>query len=67
MHHCKGVPNPICFMDNASLHPYRGLTRLIEELNVQIEYISPYYSLLDPIENIYSIWKSSVVRLSAQN
>ncbi|ORD93148.1 hypothetical protein ECANGB1_979 [Enterospora canceri] len=47
-------------MDNAAIHRYRGLTSVLDELGIQTLYHPPYSPFLNPIENVFSVWKNMV-------
>ncbi|KAF7686071.1 hypothetical protein CDIK_3179 [Cucumispora dikerogammari] len=49
-------------MDNARIHHYRGLREDEEVASYRINYLPPYSPFLNPIENVSSVWKNSVIR-----
>lgn len=57
-----GIQNPIFVMDNARIHHYKGLNEDEEVSLYNIKYLPPYSPFLNPIENVFSIWKNSVIR-----
>lgn len=63
----KGIENPVFIMDNARIHHYRGLQEVISLEGLRIEYLPPYSPFLNPIENIFSVWKNLVIRRCCKN
>ena len=63
----KGIENPIFIMDNARIHHYRGLMDDEEIRQMPLTYLPPYSPFLNPIENIFSVWKNNVIRDCARN
>ena len=57
-----GIENPIFIMDNARIHHYRGLNNDESISSFRIVYLPPYSQFLNPIENVFSVWKNSVIR-----
>ncbi|KAF7684815.1 hypothetical protein CDIK_4436, partial [Cucumispora dikerogammari] len=53
---------PIFVMDNARIYHYRGLGEDIEVAVFNIRYLPPYSPFLNPIENVFSVWKNNVIR-----
>ncbi len=53
-------------MDNARIHHYRGLAEDDEIIRMNIFYLPPYSPFLNPIENVFSVWKNKVVRGGAR-
>lgn len=62
-----GITNPHFILDNARIHHYNGLNNILSDLNIQLVFLAPYSPFLNPIENIFSIWKNLVIRKEAQN
>ena len=56
------IDNPIFILDNARINHYRGLQETIEELNLNIVYLLPRLPFLNPIENVFSVWKNLVLQ-----
>lgn len=63
----KGIETPVFILDNARIHHYKGLAEKIEELNIKLIYLPPYSPFLNPIENIFSVWKNTVNRGEPKN
>ena len=55
-----GIENPIYILNYARIHYYRGLQlkETINQLNLNICYLLPYSPFLNPIKNIFSVWKN---------
>lgn len=62
-----GISNPIFILDNARIHHYHGLDRMLSDLNINFFFLPPYSPFLNPIENIFSKWKNLVVRSQVRN
>lgn len=62
-----GITNPIFIMDNARIHHYSEFKNdpLFQSLNVF--YLPAYSPFLNPIENVFSVWKNLVKRSEAKN
>ena len=62
------LSNPILYMDNAPIHHYRGLAeqQATNEF-FQMKYLPAYSPFLNPIENIFSIWKNLVIRSESKD
>ena len=58
----KNISNPIFILDNARIHHYTGLNELRSNNRIRLEYLPPYSPFLNPIENVFSIWKNDVIR-----
>ena len=54
-------------MGNARIHHYRGLLEDEEIASYNIVYLPPYSPFLNPIENLFSVWKNLVIRGNAHN
>lgn len=63
----KLISNPVFIIDNARIHHYRGIFYDEEFSNYEIMYLPAYSPFLNPIENIFSVWKISVIRGAAKN
>ena len=63
----KGITEPIFIMDKAGIHRYTGLTSQVDELGLKIEYLPPYSPFLNPIENVFSVWKRKVISAACRN
>lgn len=63
----KGIFEPVFVMDNARIHHYGRFTEVIAENNFQVVYLPPYSPFLNPIENVFSVWKNMVSRAECQN
>lgn len=61
------ISNPIFIMDNARIHHYGGLFEDPEIVQYNIRYLPPYSPFLNPIENVFSVWKNNVIRGGAMN
>ncbi|KAF7685235.1 hypothetical protein CDIK_4017 [Cucumispora dikerogammari] len=57
----SGILAPIFVMDNARIHHYRGLSEDIKVTAYNIRYLPPYLPFLNPIENVFSVWKNNVI------
>ena len=62
----NGVEDPCFILDNARIHHYRGLEDIIHSLQLSLLYLPPYSPFLNPIENVFSKWKNTVVRSEAK-
>ncbi|TBT99626.1 putative DDE endonuclease, partial [Hamiltosporidium magnivora] len=62
----QGILTPIVVMDNARIHHYRGLNDDEEIASYRIKYLTPYSPFLNPIENVFSVWKNRVIRGGAR-
>ncbi|TBU11052.1 DDE-like endonuclease, partial [Hamiltosporidium tvaerminnensis] len=62
----QGILTPIFVMDNARIHHYRGLNDDEEIASYRIKYLPPYSPFLNPIENVFSVWKNKVSRGGAR-
>ncbi|TBU11490.1 DDE-like endonuclease [Hamiltosporidium tvaerminnensis] len=62
----QGILTPIFVMDNARIHHYRGLNDDEEIASYRIKYLPPYSPFLNPIENVFSVWKNKVIRGGAR-
>lgn len=62
----QGIPRPIFVMDNVRIHHYRGLNDDEEIASYRIKYLPPYSPFLNPIENVFSVWKNKVIRGGAR-
>lgn len=63
----QNINNPVFILDNARIHHYRGLSDTIESLGLKLFFLPPYSPFLNPIENIFSVWKNLVIRSEAKN
>ncbi|KAF7689077.1 hypothetical protein CDIK_2903, partial [Cucumispora dikerogammari] len=63
----KGILNPVFILDNCRIHHYLGLKETIESLNLTLLYLPPYSPFLNPIENVFSVWKNAVIRTGCKN
>jgi len=63
----EGIEHPILIMDNARIHHYRGLENDHEVSCLAKKYLPPYSPFLNPIENVFSVWKNLVIRGGARN
>ena len=63
----KGINTPVFLLDNARIYYYRKLAETIDELNVNLCFLSPYSPFLNPIKNIFSVCKNLVIRASAKS
>ncbi|KAF7670475.1 hypothetical protein CDIK_4599, partial [Cucumispora dikerogammari] len=62
-----GIDTSIFIMNNARIHHYRGMREDAEISALRINYLSPYSPFLNPIENVFSVWKNNVVRGNARS
>ncbi|TBT97371.1 DDE-like endonuclease, partial [Hamiltosporidium magnivora] len=62
----QGILTPIFVMNNARIHHYRGWNDDEEIASYRIKYLPPYSPFLNPIENVFSVWKNKVIRGSAR-
>ncbi|KAF7690709.1 hypothetical protein CDIK_2708 [Cucumispora dikerogammari] len=51
----SGNDTPIFIMDNASIYHYRGMREDAKISALRINYLLPYSSFLNPIENMFSV------------
>ena len=58
----KGFTDPVFVLDNARIHHYTGLNDVIRDNGIRMFYLPPYSPFLNPIENIFSVWKNIVIR-----
>ncbi|KAF7685996.1 hypothetical protein CDIK_3256 [Cucumispora dikerogammari] len=58
----KGISSSIYIMDNVRIHHYRELREDEEAASYRINYLPPYSPFLNPIENVFSVWKNSIIR-----
>lgn len=63
----KGINSPVFIMDNARIHHYNGIASDPVVGNLEIFYLPPYSPFLNPIENVFSVWKNLVIRGGAKN
>ena len=61
------ISDPVFILDNARIYHYKGLNKTISKLNLKLCYLPPYSPFLNPIENIFSVWKNLVIRACARN
>ena len=54
-------------LDNARIHHYRGLNQIVQQLGLDLRYLPPYSPFLNPIENVFSVWKNLVLRRQCLN
>ena len=59
-----GEPNSVVVMDNASVHDASKIRALIEKAGAILIYTAPYCPFLNPIENMFKVYKDSLKRLS---
>ncbi|KAF7684984.1 hypothetical protein CDIK_4267, partial [Cucumispora dikerogammari] len=63
----KGIINPVFVLDNCRIHHYTGLRVTIEGLGLNLMFLPPYSPFLNPIENVFSVWKNEVIRAGSKN
>ena len=56
----KGINRAVIIMDNVSFHKTQAIQQKIHDSGHLHHYLPPYAPFLNPIENIFSIWKQSV-------
>lgn len=56
----KGISNAVIIMDNVPFHKSDAVKSLFETKGHTIQYLPPYSPFLNPIENVFSVWKSYV-------
>ncbi|ORD97256.1 hypothetical protein HERIO_871 [Hepatospora eriocheir] len=54
----KGIDSPVFIMDNTRIHHYRGLMEDNELSQYTLKYLPSYSPFLNPIENVFSVWKN---------
>jgi transposase len=54
-------------MDNVALHKTQEIREIIESRGHQIIFLPPYSPFLNPIENVFSKWKGSVIDFKASS
>ena len=54
----SNLNNYIFYMDNASIHKANLLNKL--KLCVRIKFIPPYSPMINPIEEVFAIWKHNI-------
>ncbi|TBU08120.1 putative DDE-like endonuclease [Hamiltosporidium magnivora] len=62
----QGISIPIFVMDNARIHHYRGLNDDEEIASYRLKYLPPFSPFLNPIKNVFSVWKNKVIRGGAR-
>jgi transposase len=61
------IENGVLIMDNASIHKTTEFTSACEEKGIVVKYLPAYSPFLNPIENLFSKWKSIVKSCLVQN
>ena len=61
------VQQAVVVMDNVPFHKSAAIRQLIAQHGHRCEYLPPYSPFLNPIENLFSQWKSMVRRRNCQN
>jgi len=56
----KTINNKIIIMDNASIHRNEAIRNLIEQNGHQLCFLPPYSPQLNPIEEVFSVWKEKI-------
>lgn len=54
-------------MDNVSFHKCKEIRETIEKTNNEILFIPPYSPELNPIEEVFSMFKAKIVRTSEKH
>ena len=62
----RGERNGVLIMDNASIHKTTNVIQAIEEMGFRYKFLAPYSPFLNPIENLFSTWKSYIRRDASQ-
>jgi len=55
-----GIVNKIIIADNASIHKNKEVKELIEQAGHQLIFLPPYTPQLNPIEEVFSVWKNKI-------
>ena len=50
----RQIENPIFILDNARIHHYNGLNKMIKNLNLNFFFLLTYSAFLNQIKNIFS-------------
>jgi transposase len=58
--HEKGEKRVVFVMDNVPFHKVTEITNIVEKRGYEILYLPPYSPFLNPIENMFSQWKTLV-------
>ena len=58
---------PLLIMDNVAFHKCTAVREAIIEEGCEVKYLPPYSPFLNPIENLFSKWKTIVKRANPQN
>lgn len=61
------IIGPIFMLDNAKIDHYSDFKEIISEMDVKFINMTAYSSFLNPIENIFSIWKNKVIIAEVNN
>jgi len=56
-----GVHNTIFIMDNVAFHKSTSVRDIISQNGHEIGFLAPYSPFLNPIENMFSKWKNSII------
>ncbi|KAF7685288.1 hypothetical protein CDIK_3963 [Cucumispora dikerogammari] len=62
-----GLINPRFVCDIARIHYYRAMMPTLEAADINIVYLLLYSPFLNPIEQIFSVWKNGVNRSEVQS
>ncbi|VDP11432.1 unnamed protein product [Heligmosomoides polygyrus] len=59
----NGMDGAWLIMDNARIHKTSELRRILEETSYELKFLSPYFYMLNPVENVFSKVRACVKRL----
>jgi transposase len=66
-HLCEELKrNDVVVMDNLSAHKVSGVTQAIEQVGAEVRYLPPYSPDLNPIENLFSKFKTLLRSVAAR-
>ena len=63
----KGLDGAWLIMDNARIHKTQELKEIIQDSLYQLEFLSPYSYMLNPIENLFSKVKAEVRNMFSES
>lgn len=56
----QNMPNKTLILDNAAIHKNNAIKDLIEDNGHQLVFLPPYTPQLNPIEEVFSLWKEKI-------